>query len=396
MTISSATTLNVHTVKEKPSMIRYLIRCLVGSLVLALPSFAAENGVSSDAIVLGQSVALTGPAAALGIEMRLGAKTYFDYINAQGGVYGRKIELRTLDDGYEPTRTTPNTKKLIEEEKVFALFGYVGTPTSSAALPIFTAAKVPFFGPFTGAELLRTPFNKYIFNVRASYFDETEKIVEQLVSTGAKNIAVFYQDDSYGQAGLKGVERAMTKRSLKIAATGTVERNTVDVAAAVKTIGASKPDAVIMISAYKSCGEFIRQLKKTGSPAQFYNVSFVGSKPLADDLGKEGAGVAISQVMPFPWGPSLPVVKEYQQLMGKAGQKEFSFSSVEGFIAAKVLVEGLKRTGKDLNREKFIAALEKISDLDIGGYYVGFSPTSHNGSRFVDLTIIARDGKFMK
>ena len=356
----------------------------------------AENGVTPDTIVLGQSVALTGPAAALGIEMRNGAKVYFDYVNAKGGVHGRKIQLVTLDDGYEPARTVPNTKKLIDEYKVFALFGYVGTPTSSAVLPLFTEAKVPFFGAFTGAELLRQPFNRYIFNVRASYYDETEKIVEQLVSTGSRNIAVFYQDDAYGQAGLKGVELAMARRNLKISTTATVERNTLKVERAVKTINAAQPDAVIMISAYKSCGEFIRQMKKQGSAAQFYNVSFVGSQALADDLGSEGVGVAISQVMPFPWGGDMPIIREYQSLMLRAGNKQFTFSTVEGFIAAKAFVEGLRRVGRDLTRERLIAALEKMNDVDLGGFYVAFTPTNHNASKFVDLTIIAHDGKFLR
>ena len=356
----------------------------------------AENGVTPDTIVLGQSVALTGPAAALGIDMRNGAKVYFDYVNSKGGVNGRKIQLITLDDGYEPGRTVPNTKKLIEEHKVFALFGYVGTPTSQAALPIFSDARVPYFGAFTGAELLRQPFNRYVFNVRASYYDETEKIVEQLVSTGAKNIAVFYQDDAYGQAGLKGVELAMTRRNLKISTTGTVERNTVKVEHAVKAINGAQPDAVVMISAYKSCGEFIRQMKRQGSAAQFYNVSFVGSKALSDDLGSDGVGVAISQVMPFPWGAAIPVVREYQSLMLRAGHREFTFTTIEGFIAAKVFVEGLRRAGRELTRERLIAALEKMEDADIGGFYVRFSPTNHNASKFVDLTIIARDGKFLR
>ncbi|HEX4926755.1 MAG TPA: ABC transporter substrate-binding protein [Burkholderiales bacterium] len=370
--------------------------CLLVAAGFFSPASFAENGVSADTIVLGQSVALTGPAAALGTEMRNGAKVYFDYVNASGGVSGRKIRLITLDDGYEPSRTVPNTKRLIEQDKVFALFGYVGTPTSAAALPIFTQAKVPFFGAFTGAELLRQPVNHYIFNVRASYYDETEKIVEQLVSTGSKNIAVFYQDDAYGQAGLKGVELAMERRNLKISATGIFERNTVKVERAVKTLNAAQPDAVVMIGAYKACAEFIRQMKKQGSAAQFYNVSFVGSKALADDLGGQGVGVAISQVMPFPWGAAVPVVREYQGLMRRAGHKELTFTTIEGFIAAKVFVEALRRTGRELTRERLIATLERMNDVDVGGFYVGFSPTNHSASKFVDLTIIARDGKFLR
>jgi ABC-type branched-subunit amino acid transport system substrate-binding protein len=365
-------------------------------LAALLPLAALAQGVTPDRIVLGQSVALTGPAAELGIQMRNGARAYFDHVNANGGVHGRKIELITLDDGYEPARTVPNTKRLIEQDKVFALFGYVGTPTSAAALPIFSQAKVPFFGPFTGAELLRQPFNRYVFNVRASYYDETDAIVEQVVSIGGKSIAVFYQNDAYGQAGLKGVELATQKRTMKIAALGTVERNSSEVAAAVKAIHAAKPDAVVMIGAYKACAEFIRQMKKAGSSTTFYNVSFVGSKALADELGQEGLGVAISQVVPFPWSNALPVIKEYQQLSAKAGFKDYNFSAVEGFVAAKLFVEGLKRTGRDLNREKFIDTLEKMSDIDLGGFYAGFSPKSHSASKFVDLTIIGRDGKFLR
>lgn len=374
-----------------------MIRTILLTLLVALPAAAAaENGVTADRILLGQSVALTGPAAELGIQMRNGAKAYFDYVNAQGGVHGRRIELRTLDDGYEPSRTVPNTKKLIEQDRVFALFGYVGTPTSAAALPIFTEAQVPFFGPFTGAELLRQPFNRYIFNIRASYYDETEKIVEQVLSIGGKSIAVFYQNDAYGQAGLKGVEIAMGKRNLKIAALGTVERNTVKVEGAVKAIHAVKPDAVVMISAYKSCAEFIRQMKQAGSASTFYNVSFVGSQALADELGAEGVGVAISQVMPFPWGPSVPLVKEYQRLSARAGFKDYNFSAIEGFVAAKVFVEGLRRTGRNLTRDSFIATLEKMNEIDVGGFYVGFSPANHNASKFVDLTIIGRQGRFLR
>src|SRR5262249_46263974 len=227
-----------------------MFRVTFFTLLGAVPSIvlAQVPGVTPKTIVLGESAAFTGPAAQLGIQLNAGTKAYFDHINAQGGIYGRKIELKTRDDRYEANLCVENTKKLIEEDKVFALVSYVGTPTTGAAMPVFTEAKVPLIGPFTGAELLRTPVNRYIFNVRASYFDETEKIVEQLVSTGSRKIAVFYQDDAYGQAGLKGVQIAMDKRNLKIAALGKVERNTIRVEDAVKTINAAEPDGVEVIS----------------------------------------------------------------------------------------------------------------------------------------------------
>lgn len=375
---------------------KLVIALAAAALLPGQASAQGSTGVTANKILLGQSAALTGPAAQLGIQMRNGIKAYLNYVNEKGGVHGRRIELITLDDGYEPSRSAPNTKKLIEEEKVFGLIGYVGTPTTAAAMPILTQLKVPLVGPFTGAEILRVPFNRYIFHVRASYYDETEKIIKQVVSIGGKNIAVFYQNDSYGQAGLKGVELATQRRDMKISALGTVERNTIDVAAAVKAINAVKPDAVVMISAYTSCAEFIRQMKKAGSTATFYNVSFVGSTALSDALGNEGSGVAISQVAPFPWGRAVPVVKEYQRLSAKAGFTDYNFSAMEGFLAAKVFVEGLRRTGRNLTREAFISAMEKMQSVDLGGFYIGYSPTNHAGSNFVDLTIIGRDGKFLR
>jgi ABC-type branched-subunit amino acid transport system substrate-binding protein len=373
-------------------------RLLVALAACAFSFVAAAQqvpGVTPTTIVLGQSAAFSGPAAQLGIQMNVGLRAYFDHVNAQGGVHGRKIELKTRDDKYEAKLCVETTRKLIEEDRVFALIGYVGTPTSQAALPIFTEAKVPFFGPFTGAELLRDPFNRYIFNVRASYYDETEEIVEQLVSTGVKRIAVFYQNDSYGQAGLKGVELAMGRRKLKISATATVERNTTNVAEAVRKIGGVQPDAVVMISAYASIAEFVRQMKKAGSGAQFHNVSFVGSQALADTLGAEGHGVAISQVVPFPWSPTRPIVREYHAVLKAAGVKDFNFSSLEGFIVAKAFTEGLRRTGRDLTRERLIAAIEGMSNVDLGEFVLRFGPNNHNGSKFVDLTLIGRGGKFV-
>lgn len=365
--------------------------------LLTFPAIAQVPGVTTTSILLGQSAAFSGPAAQLGIQMHLGTKAYLDYVNAQGGVYGRKIELKTRDDKYEANLCIDTTRSLIEEDKVFALISYVGTPTTAAAMPILTKAKVPLVGPFTGAELLRTPVNPYIFNVRASYYEETEKIVGLLASTGNTNIAVFYQDDAYGLAGLKGVEIAMAKRNLKISAFGKVERNTTTVEDAVKSINAARPDGVVMISAYSSVAEFVRQMKRAGSLAQFHNVSFVGSKALADALKDEGYGVAISQVVPFPWSPSgVPIVKEYQEIMTKAGNTDFNFSSLEGFIVAKVMVEGLKRAGKNLTREKLIAALESMDYVDLGGFVINFSPTNHSGSNYVDLTMIGRAGKFRR
>src|SRR5687767_7680988 len=374
-----------------------LIHILIGAAALAPALAAAQTapGVYPDKIVLGQSAVFSGPAAQLGIQMRNGIKSYLDYVNERGGVHGRKLELVTEDDQYEPKVAPAATKKLIAEHRVFALMGYVGTPTGVAHLPVVTQARVPLVGMFTGAEVLRAPFNRYVFHVRASYYDETEKIVEQVVSTGGRRISVFYQNDAYGEAGRKGTELALERRKMKIHSQGTVERNTVAVEAAAKALHATQPDAVVMVSAYTSIAAFVREMQKLGSGATFYNVSFVGSKALADALGKDGVGVAISQVVPFPWGTAVPVVKEYQAAAKTAGFTDYNFSALEGFLSAKVMVEGLRRTGRDLNREKFVDTMEKM-DVDLGGFYVSYSPKNHAGSKFVDLTIIARDGKFLR
>ena len=358
---------------------------------LLIAQTARGQGVTADTILIGQSAALSGPAEQLGKEMKAGAEAYFDAVNQSGGINGRKIKLLSLDDGYEPEKAAANTMKLITEDKILALFGYVGTPTSNAALPIFTEAKVPFVGAFTGAQSLREPFNRYIFNVRASYFDETEAIVQHLVQSGAKRIAVFYQNDAYGKAGLAGVERAMKKRNLAITSTATVERNTVDVAKAVQLMSKDNPTAIVMISAYKSCAAFIKAMQAANAFPQFWNVSFVGAKALSKELGEDGRGVHISQVVPFP-SDVTPIVREYQKRIGDADK--YSFTSLEGYIAAKVLVEGLRRAGKNPTRESLVDGLAGMGKVDLGGFTVNYTPTNHNGSSFVDLTIISRGGKF--
>jgi len=358
------------------------------SAALALPAMAQDK-----TIVLGQSAALTGPAAQLGIQMRAGASVYFDALNAAGGVNGHRIELLTLDDGYEPDRCKSNTERFIQD-KAFALFGYVGTPTSLAALPLVNEAKIPFFAPFTGAEALRDPFSRYVFHLRASYFQETALIVNQLISLGLRKIAVFHQDDSYGKAGFEGVRRALKAHSLEPVAIGTVVRNSVDVAQAVKAIVPKRPDAVVQISAYKSCAAFIREARKAGYGGTFYNVSFVGTQALADELGPQGNGVVVSQVMPFPFSTTTALSREYLEALRKAGSNaKPNYSSMEGYLAAKVFTEGLKRAGNNPTRDSLITGLESIQNANFGGFNVSFGPRQHVASSFVDLSMLTRDGK---
>ncbi len=358
-----------------------------------LAGFNLARAQSEGKIILGQSAAFTGPAAQLGIQFHQGAKMYFDQVNAQGGVARRHIEIQQLDDGYEPDRCAENTRKLLADD-VFALFGYIGTPTSVVALPQATKEKVPFIAPFTGAMALRDPFNRYAFHVRASYNDETALIVKQLTSLGLKKIAVFYQNDAYGKAGLSGVTLALGAQGLKPVAEATVERNTVNVAQAVKTLVAAGPDAVVQIGAYKACAAFIREARKAGYGGTYYNVSFVGTQALADELGKEGAGVVVSQVMPTPYSAAKPITREFVEAVKAAGNGvQANFSSMEGYVAARLFVEGLRRAGPKPTRETLVTGLESIGSQQLGGFSVSFSSNDHVASSFVELSMLTGDGR---
>jgi ABC-type branched-subunit amino acid transport system substrate-binding protein len=342
-------------------------------------------------IVLGQSAAFSGPSMQLGTQFHAGAQLYFEQLAAKGGINGRMVEIRQLDDGYEPERCASNTEKLIRDD-VFALFGYVGTPTSIAALPMASAARVPFFAPFTGAKTLREPFKREAFHLRASYDDETELIVNQLTNLHQNRIAVFYQNDAYGHAGLAGVTKALTARKLKSVAEATVERNSVDVAAAAAKLASSGAQAIVQIGSYKASAAFIREARKAGFGGSFYNVSFVGTQALADELGKEGAGVMVSQVMPSPYNPARPIAREFVAAAKQSGRVQPNFSSMEGYLAARVFAEGLRRASGKPTRESLITALESINE-DFGGYRVGFSASNHVASRFAELSMLTGDGR---
>ena len=364
-----------------------------------LAGAASLTGLSSvraqsSKIILGQSAAFTGPAAQLGIQFHQGAKIWFDQVNARGGVDGRSIEIKMMDDGYEPDRCAENTRKLIDQD-VFALFGYIGTPTSLAALPLTLKEQVPFIAPFTGAMALREPLHRNVFHLRASYNDETALIVKQLTNLGLKKIAVFYQNDAYGKAGLDGATLALNALKLKPVAQATVERNSVDVAAAVKTLMAASPDAVIQVSAYKSCAAFIREARKAGFGGTFFNVSFVGTQALSDELGKEAAGVVVSQVVPSPYNSARPIAREFAEAVKKAGGgANANFSSLEGYLAARVVTEGLGRAGsKGATRDGLVRGIEALGSQSLGGFNVQFSANNHVGSSFVELSMLTGDGR---
>jgi len=380
-------------------MVRTILqRALIAvSFIVAANSLAhAESGITDSTITLGQSAPFTGPIGNYGMQLKDGANVYFEYVNKNGGIFGRKISVISLDDGYEEEKAVANTKTLIEGNKVFALFNYYGTASTTAAMKVFSAAKVPLFGTISGASALRTPVNRYMFNLRASYNDETAAIVTQLTSLGMKNIAVFYQNDGFGKAGLDGVTAALKLRGLTPSAVGIVERNSQDVSKAVAEISKADPQAVVMVTLYKPTAEFVRQMKAAKLHPQFVTLSPVSTDLLAKELGDDSRGIGVTQVMPYPWTSANGLAHEYNQLAKEYSKLGISYYGIEGFAAAKVMVEALRKAGKDPTREKLITAFESINNHDLGGIQISFSPTNHSGSKFTELTVIGKDGKVLR
>jgi len=374
---------------------------LAALLALGMAQAKAEDGVTDSSITLGMSSPFTGPNGVYGMQMREAITAYFDQINKAGGVNGRKIELITIDDGYETDRTVANTKALIQDKKVFALMGYYGsTPTTEAMNKVFGPAKVPLVGTISGAGSLReppstNPNSRYMFNIRASYADEAEAIVDQILALGLKNIAVFYQNDGFGKSGLEGVTNALKRANLAPVAVGTVERNSLDVAKATEAISKTTPQAVVMVTLYKPTAAFVKAMKQMGQFPMFLTLSPVGGEVLAQELGNEARGIGISQVVPYPWNDTIGVVREYQKLLGKQKDK-FSYYGLEGYITARLITEGLRKMGKDVTREKLVTTLEGLQNYDLGGFKVSYGPNNRLGSRFVELTVVGSGGKVIK
>lgn len=370
---------------------------LSAAVLLALNTFAsAENGVTADTVTFGQAAVLEGPASALGQGMKFGLQAAFEESNKKGAIHGRKLKLISVDDGYEPDKSIVATKKLIEQDKVFALVGPVGTPTSAATQPIAAAAKVPFIGAFTGVGFLRNPKLENVVNIRASYDAETEAWVRHLSEDlKIKKIAIFYQDDAFGRAGLAGFKKAMDKRGMAIAAEGTYERNTTAVKTALLTIKREEPEAVVMVGAYKPCAEFIKLSHKIDFNPVFVNISFVGASALAKELGPDGKGVVVSQVVPFPWDNSLKVVADYQAAIKAVDAKAApEFVSLEGYIVGRFVGAALEKTGANLTREAMMKAIKDDGKFDIGGLPMAFSATDNEGLDQVFMTVIQADGTF--
>lgn len=362
------------------------------------PFAKAENGVFQDKIIFGQTAVLDGPAAALGTGMNTGILAAFAEINEAGGVQGRMLEVVAHDDGYEPERAIENTKTLINTDKVFALIGGVGTPTANAIEPITSEARIPFIGPFTGAEFLRNPFKRYVVNIRGSYWQETEEWIERLTADlGVQRIAILYQDDSYGRAGLSGVRRALEKRGMELVGEGTYKRNTTAIKVAALNIRKSNPEAVVMIGAYKPCAAFIKLSRKLKFDPLFVNISFVGSEALAKELGPEGEGVIVSQVVPFPFGdvPGTFVDRYQSALKAYDPEEDYSFISLEGYMVGRFIATVLEQIDGDVTREIFLDKVYELQNIDLEDVNLTFGPEDNQGMDQVFMTVLQKNGRFL-
>jgi ABC-type branched-subunit amino acid transport system substrate-binding protein len=371
-------------------------------LILRLFAFAIllapVIGESSDSYIkIGMSTALSGPAQSLGEGMKSGIEVYFERINQEGGVHGRKLKLATIDDGYVPRAAAKNMLTLIDKDKVLAVIGNVGTPTAKVAVPIAIEKKTLLFGAFTGAGILRPdPPSRYVINYRASYVQETAAMVRGLLKRGILpyQIAIFSQNDAYGDAGVAGVMRGLEDAGYDYGsqlAHGRYERNTQNVEQGLLKIleAPIEPRAIIMIGAYAACAKFIRIARRALPKAIFLNVSFVGSTALKNSLGPASEGVIVTQVVPH-FSSDLILTEEYRRDLARfAPGVEQGFVSLEGYIVAKIFVEGIRRAGPEINRESIIDAILSIENLDIGlGTPISYSEFDHQGSHIVWPTVV--------
>ncbi len=368
----------------------------VATALLASTSALAEPGVTNDAITLGQSTALSGPLGDLGQEVLKGSKAYFDALNARGGINGRKIVLIAKDDAYDPKITVENVEAFIAGGETFALFGTFGTPNNEALIPVALKAGMPVLMPYTGAPSIRKPELVGVFNLRASYADEAEKLIQHLTTIGFKKIGIAYQNNSFGKEVLTAATAALEQRQLKPVAAVSVENNASDAAAAATKLLAAQPDALVLGLAGKPTIEVIKNVNQSRKGLQMYALSVLATAGNLKALGNDGSGVAISQVVPFPSNTVMPLVRDYQQAMKAAGVNEFSHLSLEGYLNARVVAEGIRRAGRNLSRESLITSLQSINRMDMGGMEIGFGKGASSASKFVELTVINSQGRLVK
>ena len=373
-----------------------MVKRWIGACVwlLATTAFAGDDGVSATEIRLGASQVLTGPLGPQTVQYGEGARLLFDAVNAAGGIHGRKISFTTIDDAFDPRRAVENTRKLIEEQKVFMLFNSTGTAQTAAVPPLLKESKTVLFGPVTGASSLREGANPYLFHVRAGYASETEKIVTQLKQLGVQRVAFFYQDDGLGKTLLGEIRKASAAENLPLVAEIKVDPAAPDFAAAAVATAQANPQAVIVGTAGLTFPSYAKAVLATSARPVFYGYSVASLDVINRELKDKARGIILAQIMPSLRNTTIPVVAEYQKLLSaKSTAAQPSASQFEGFVHARLLVEGLRRTGRDLSTASFVRTMEGAGEIAFGRFTARYSPQSHNGSDYVELAIIDAEGR---
>ncbi len=360
----------------------------LGALLALQPAFA-QQGVDADTITLGHSGALSGPVSELNKEYLSGAKLHFDQVNARGGIHGRRIRLLTLDDAYDPELAAANVRKLIERHRVFALFGCFGTGPSLKTIPLASAAGVPFFAPYSGADALRQPVDPHVFHLRASYRQEIDKIVGHLATLGVRSVGIVHHADPFGETGLETAVAALSRRGITPSVLARFGERDADAGDAARIVAGANPAAVIMIAAHDHAAAFVRALRSTGYRPMLFGLSIINADQLVRELGDQAYGLVVARVLPSPFRLDYPFVRDYRYFSDKA-KLGYSYPALEGYLAATVFTEALRRAGRDLNAERFLTALEGMTDWDAGGLKLQYSTHNHVGLDYVDLTVIGR------
>lgn len=362
--------------------------------LLAAGAQAGDEGVTPTEIRLGASQVLSGPLGPQTVQYGEGARLLFDAVNAAGGIHGRKISFKTLDDGFDPKRAVENTRTLIRDDKVFMLFNSTGTAQTAAVLPLLKETKTILFGPVTGASSLREGVNPYLFHVRASYANESEKIVSQLKQIGVTRVVYFYQDDGLGKALLGEVKKATAAAGLTLLAEIKVDPAAPDFAAAAAATAQANPQAVIVGTAGLTFPNYAKAVLATAARPVFYGFSVASLDVINRELKEKARGIVLAQVMPSLRNSTIPVVAEYLNLLkARSPAAVPSASQFEGFVHARLLVEGLRRTGRELSTEAFTKTMQGAREINFGRFSAKYSPQSHNGSDYVELAIIDGEGR---
>jgi len=376
-----------------------MIRAAIAAMSIGgalLPGLAQGQGVSDKEILLGHTAGFSGPVAGSVKESTDGALLYFEHLNSRGGVHGRKIVLRSLDDGFDPKRAGENVKRILSETPPFAFVLTRGTPHTEMALPLVKAANIPIITPGTGADIFHTPVNPLVFNLRSKYQLEVERAIEYLVSTGIGKIGLVHVDDSFGKDGLTGFARKMAELNLKPAFVATFDRTTGDTAAAAQAVLKAAPQATLVVGSAAHSAGLIDKVRKAGNQTLFVTLSNNGTKSYIKNLGANGRGVIVTQVFPNPATSTLPVAREMRRLAKDRKDFVLSQQAMEGFLTAKLIAEGLQRAGRQPTPKAMMAALETLRDHDLGGFFVTFTPSDHSGGKFVEMSIIDERGEFLQ